>query len=162
MFCARTVVHLDGIKYSGLRTGIYFTEPSRPTAPARFSMCVNDLFHFCTVAVHTILCSHYTMFTLYRVHSIPCSQYTVFTPYRVHTIQCSHYTVFILYRVHSIPCSHYTVFTPYRVHTIQCSHYTVFILYRVHTIPYSHYMYLSWVMKPFLWGVTWYAVLLLH
>ena len=23
-------------------------------------------------------------------------------------------------------------------------------------------MNLSWVMKPFLWGVTWYAVLLLH
>ena len=26
----------------------------RPTAPARCSMCVNDLFQFCTVAIHTM------------------------------------------------------------------------------------------------------------
>ena len=123
--CARTAIHLDGIKYSGLRTGIYLTEPSRPTAPASFSMCVNDLFQFCAVAVHTIPCSHYTTFTPYRVHTIPCSLYTVFTPYRVHSIPCSHYTVFTLYCVHTIPCSLYTLFTPYRVHTIPCSHYTV-------------------------------------
>ena len=63
-FCARTAIHLDGIKYSGLRTGIYLTELSRPTAPAPFSMCVNDLFQFCAVAVHTIPCSQHTVFTL--------------------------------------------------------------------------------------------------
>ena len=38
-FFARTAIHLDGIKYLGLRTGIYFTELSRPTAPADF-LCV--------------------------------------------------------------------------------------------------------------------------
>ena len=139
MFCARTAIHLDGIKYSGLRTGIYLTELFRPTAPAPFSKCVNDFFQFCAVAVHTVPCSHYTMFTLYRVHTIPCSHYTVFTPYRVHTILCSHHTVFILYRVHTIPCSYYTVFILYRVHTIPSSYYTVFTLYRGHTISCSHY-----------------------
>ena len=139
MFCARTAVHLDGIKYSGLRTGIYLTELSRPTAPAPFSKCANDLFQFCAVAVHTVPCSHYTVFTLYRFHTIPCSYYTVFILYRVYTIPSSYSTVFTLYRVHTIPCSQHTVFTPYRVHTIPCLHYTVFTPYRVHTIPCLHY-----------------------
>ena len=41
---SRTGTHRDGSKYSGERTGIKCTKPSRSTAPARRSMCVNDLF----------------------------------------------------------------------------------------------------------------------
>ena len=149
MFCARTAIHLDGIKYSGLRTGIYLTEPSRPTALARFLMCerlvpvlcrrYSHYTVFTAYRVHTIACSYYTVFTLYRVHSIPCSHHTTFILYRVHTIPFSHYTMFTQYRVHTLPRSHYTVFTAYRVHTIACSYYTVFTLYRVHSIPCSHH-----------------------
>ena len=87
--------------------GLGFTSPNplgQPLWPGFW--CVNDLFQFCAVAVHTIPCSHYSVFTLWRVHIIPCS----------------HLTVFTLYRVHSIPCSHYTVFSPYRFHTIPCLH----------------------------------------
>ena len=44
------------VKYSEVRTGIYFTRPSRPTAaPARCSMCVNGLFQFSAVAVTKVI-----------------------------------------------------------------------------------------------------------
>ena len=42
----KTGIHQDGRKYSGLRSGIQFTKPFRPTAPVRCSMCVNNLFQF--------------------------------------------------------------------------------------------------------------------
>ena len=32
--------------------GIKRTKPSRPTASERCSLCVNDFFQFCAVAVH--------------------------------------------------------------------------------------------------------------
>ena len=35
------------VKYSGVRIGISRTKPSRATAPAQFSMCVDDLYQFC-------------------------------------------------------------------------------------------------------------------
>ena len=161
MFCARTVVHLDGIKYSGLRTGIYFTEPSRPTASARFSICERLVPVLCrrcsyytvfTLYMFTLQrCSYYSVFTTYRVHAIPCSHhtncvhtmpcshYTVFTLYHVHNILRSYYAVFTLYRAHAIPCSHHTAFTLYRSHTIPCSYHTAFTLYHGHTIPCSHH-----------------------
>ena len=108
------------------------------------------------------------MFTLYRVHTIPCSHDTVFIPYCVHSIPCSHRTVFTLYRVgtKSYPekCEHSVSLCNWRfcwggvtkgsattmcvndlfqfcavaVNTILCSLYTVFTPNRVHTIPCSH------------------------
>ena len=40
----RTGTLWDKIKCSRVRTGIYCTKSSRPSAPARYSMCVNDFF----------------------------------------------------------------------------------------------------------------------
>ena len=39
---AWTGTHWEGSKYSGGRTGIHCTKPSRLSAPTRGSMCVND------------------------------------------------------------------------------------------------------------------------
>ena len=50
----RTGTHWDGSKYSGVRTGISCTKPSRSTAPAWCSMRVNDFCRPCRC------CSYYT------------------------------------------------------------------------------------------------------